>query len=261
MDEGRWRVCSIEHPTARIVEVWLKPVAERLEYLPGQYVLLEDCEGRVPPRSYSIANAPRPDGLISLLVTAAGGRTSSWVHSALEGGDEVTVTGPYGAFVAEPAATRPCLYLCAGSGFAPIRALIEAALEAPGGRSLSLVVSARTEEDVIDRDRLLARQLAYPQFQFMRTLTRGPGANPHGRIPGLLLRLRPDLAGKDVFIAGAPGFVRGCAAAAKLLGADPELVRTEPFFVEPERHRTRCVRNRGRSTQKQVSRPTLPRRT
>jgi CDP-4-dehydro-6-deoxyglucose reductase, E3 len=232
MDE--YRVCSIEHPTAWIAEVWLEPAAERLEYLPGQYVLLEDREGQVPPRSYSIANAPRPDGLISLLVTAAGGATSTWVHSALDAGDEVTVTGPYGSFVAEPAATRPCVYLSAGSGFAPMRALVEAELEAPLGRSLTLVVSARTEGDVIDRDRLLAWDGSYPQFRFIRTLTRGPGPNPHGRIPGLLPRFCPELADRDVFIAGAPGFVRGCAAAAAGLGAEPRLVRTEPFFVEPQ---------------------------
>lgn len=53
MGEGVYWVCSIEHPTARIAELWLQPVAERLEYLPGQYVLLEDCERRVPPRSHS----------------------------------------------------------------------------------------------------------------------------------------------------------------------------------------------------------------
>ena len=101
-----YRIRSIGHPTAWIAELWLQPVAGRLEYLPGQYVLLEDCVGRVPPRSYSIAHAPRRDGLISLLVTAAGGQTSSWVHEALHRGDEVTVTGPYGTFVADPAATR-----------------------------------------------------------------------------------------------------------------------------------------------------------
>jgi CDP-4-dehydro-6-deoxyglucose reductase len=234
MDEGLWRVSSIEYPTARIAEVWLEPVAERLEYLPGQYVLLEDCEGRVPPRSYSIANAPRRDGLISLLVTAAGGRTSCWVHSALNAGDEVTVTGPYGSFVAGRTPTRPCVYLCAGSGFAPMRALVEAELDAPLGRSLTLLVSARTEGDVIDRDRMLAWDGSYPRFRFIRTLTRGPGRHRHGRIPDLLPQLWPELAGHDVFIAGAPGFVRGCANAAEGLGAEPALVRTEPFFVEPQ---------------------------
>ena len=55
-------------------------------------MLLEDRERRVPPRSFSIANAPRPDGLISLLVTRVpDGETSTWVHERLRVGEEVSV--------------------------------------------------------------------------------------------------------------------------------------------------------------------------
>jgi CDP-4-dehydro-6-deoxyglucose reductase len=143
------------------------------------------------------------------------------------------VTGPYGNFVAQSAATRPCVYLAAGSGFAPMRALIEAELEAPLRRSLTLLVSARTDSDVIDRDRILAWDNSYPRFHFIRTLTLGSGGQMHRRIPDLLPHLWTELAGHEVFIAGAPGFVSSCAAVAETLGAEPALVRTEPFFVEP----------------------------
>jgi hypothetical protein len=79
---------------------------------------------------------------------------------------------------------------------------------------------------------------------------------PHGRLPGLLPRLCPELTDREVFIAGAPGFVRACAAAAETLGAAPELVRTELFFVEPwfEEGAMR-VRNRREPTQKDHETP------
>jgi len=100
--------------TPTIVEVWLRPLGEPMGFLPGEYVLLEDSDRRVAPRSYSIANAPRPNGEISLLVTrVAEGATSSWVHDRLRTGDEVILTGPYGTFVADPSRTSPCLYLAA----------------------------------------------------------------------------------------------------------------------------------------------------
>ena len=67
--EAPYRVVSVERRTTTILELWLQPLAGVLEYLPGEYVLLEDRAAAVPPRSYSIANAPRPDGLISLLIT------------------------------------------------------------------------------------------------------------------------------------------------------------------------------------------------
>ena len=232
-DEAPYRVTAIERLTPTIVEAWLHPLAKPLEYLPGEFVLLEDRDRQVPPRSYSVANAPRLDGSISLLVTRVSeGQTSSWVHNRLRAGDEVTITGSYGTFVADPLSAAPCLHLAAGSGLAPIRALIEAALDAIPRRSMTLVFSARTEADVLDRDRFLRWQEIHPHFRYVRTLTRGPGADPRGRIPDVLPELCGGLAEHDVFVAGAPGFVRACAFAAEALGAAPERVHTEPFFVE-----------------------------
>jgi CDP-4-dehydro-6-deoxyglucose reductase len=233
-DQAPYVVIGIEHQTPTIVEVWLRPLAEQMTFRPGEYVLLEDSNRQAPPRSYSLANAPRHDGAISLLVTRVpGGRTSTWVHDRLRAGDEVAITGPYGTFVADPISSAPCLHLAAGSGLAPIRALVEAALEVTPRRSLLLVFSARTEAGILDRERFAHWQDCYPQFRFIRTLTRGVGAEPHGRIPDVLPDLCPDLAAHEVFVAGAPGFVRACASTAGALGATPERVHTEQFFVEP----------------------------
>jgi CDP-4-dehydro-6-deoxyglucose reductase, E3 len=233
--EEPYRVLYTERRTPTIIELWLRPAAGALDYLPGEYVLLEDRDHAVPPRSYSIANAPRPDGLISLLVTSVpDGETSTWVHERLRVGEEVGISGPYGTFVDDPTSTAPCLFLTAGSGVAPVRALIEAALSADADRSLTLIFSARTEADVIDRERFAGWQARHPQFRFIRTLTRAAGPPPRGRIPALLPMLYQDLGDPDVFIAGAPGFVLACATAADGLGAQRARVHTEVFFVEPQ---------------------------
>jgi hypothetical protein len=124
-DEAPYRVSAIEHRTPAIVEVWLRPMDQPMAYRPREYVLLEDAMRHIPPRSYSIANAPRPDGLISLLITrVAAGPTS----------------------------------------VSPIRALIEAALEATPQRPLTLIFSARTVADVLDRERFGRWQTRYPPF-------------------------------------------------------------------------------------------------
>ena len=228
-------VIRIERRTPTIVELWLRPLASVLEYLPGEYVLLEDDRHEVPPRSFSIANAPRSDGLLSLLVTRVqDGETSLWVHEHLRVGQTVNISGPYGTFVDDPTSTASALFLAAGSGLAPIRALVEAALASGARRELTLIFSARTEADVIDRERLERWEAQHERFRFIRTLTRGPGPPPHGRIPALLPQLYADVADHDVFIAGAPGFVLACAAAADALGARRERLHTEVFFVEPQ---------------------------
>lgn len=226
-EQEPYRVAAVHAVTPVIAEVWLEPVSAPLEYRPGQYVLLEDAVGEIVPRSFSVANAPRADGRLSLLVTRVpGGQASEWIHGRLSAGDEVLVSGPYGTFVDDGRSTAPAWYLAGGSGLAPVRALLE---DAPPRRALTLVFSARTEADVIDAG--LGRE---PRFRFVRTLTRGPGPPPHGRIPGLLADLAGDLSDADVFVAGASGFVTACAAAARALGAARARIRTEVFYAEPE---------------------------
>lgn len=231
--EAPYRVVSIESVTPTIVELWLWPLAAPLEYLPGEYVLLEDPSGAMPPRSYSIANAPRSDQLISMLVTRVpGGRTSNWIHDCLEVGDELILSGPYGSFVDHPGSTAPGLFLAAGSGLAPIRALIDAGLAAGARQSLTLISSARTLDDVIDRDRFAGWESRHPQFRVIRTLTRA-GTPPRGPIPALLPTLYDELDDHEVFIAGAPAFVLACAHAVEELGASRARIHTEVFFAEP----------------------------
>ena len=233
--ERPFEVVAIEQATPRIRRLWLRPAAGALGFRPGQYVQLGDAASVLPPRSYSIANAPRPDGLLTLLVARFDhGSISGWVHESLAVGDQVLVSGPYGAFVDDPHATAPALFLAAGAGYAPIRALLEASLAVGRRRQLTLLFSARTEADVIDAAQLAEWQRRRRRFRFLRTLTREPGPPPLGRIPALLPSLALPLRDCDVFIAGMPDFVRACAATARALGADATRLRTELFALEPQ---------------------------
>lgn len=227
-------VTSITRRTPAIVELVLQPAAEPLRHLPGQYVLLGDLDYRVPVRSYSVANAPRPSGELSLLVTEVqGGETSGWVHHRLRTRDRVLVSGPYGTFVADPESNAPALYLAGGSGLAPARALAEEAIARRRPERATLFFSARTEADLIDADLFPRWEREWPGFRFVRTLTRAEGAPPLGRIPTLLPELFPDLGDHDVFVSGAPGFVEACADAARACGVRPGRLHTEAFFEEP----------------------------
>jgi CDP-4-dehydro-6-deoxyglucose reductase len=229
-ERAPYRVQAIRPCTPTIVELRLAPPAEPLAYCPGQYVLLEDDQGAIAPRSYSIANAPRPGGVISLLITRVpGGQAGTWVHERLAIGEQVRVSGPYGTFVDDPASTAPVVFLAAGSGLAPIRALLEAAVAMPRHPALTLVFSARGEADLIDREDFARLQRREPRFRFIRTLTREAGPPPRGRIPGTLATLVGDLGDHDVFVAGAPGFVTACAAAAEALGTSRARLHTEVF--------------------------------
>ncbi len=216
--------------TPRILELRLRPLGSPMRYWPGQTVILGSLECDTPPRSYSIANAPRPDGEISLHVSRVeGGGTSCWIHDRLRVGARVSLSGPYGTFIGDPSADTPVLCLAAGSGLAPIMALAEAALGRGYRQPVTLLFSARTRSDVYEQGRLALWQARHRKFRFIRTLTREAGEAPTGRIPEILPGMFPDLSQHSVFIAGSTGFVEACVTAVKYQGAREELIHSEGF--------------------------------
>ena len=219
--------------TPGIVELRLRPLGERLRYWPGQFVTVGNLEGSVPERPYSIANAPRPDGEITLIVSADHkGLTSTWIASRLEPGELVRVSGPYGTFIGDPSVDEPVLCLAGGSGIAPILALADAALRRGFTSPVTILFSARTEQDVFDKGLVAYWERQYPNFRFLRTLTRQHGDPPVGRIPELLPQLFENLLHYSVFIAGSPEFVAACTDAAVRLGAAEGHLHTEKYFSQ-----------------------------
>lgn len=232
-EEVRYRIESMTWPTPVIAEMWLTPLdSDVVIFEPGQYVLLNDEEFRVPPRSYSIANAPRGDGKISVLITSVdGGETSSWAVQRVPG-DYVVISGPFGTFTPTDSGRMQAL-LAAGSGFAPVRSLIESAKYRGILSDVVVVMSARTEDHLIDEPTMMTLEREHSGFAYIRTLTRARGPAPVGRLPGQLAELVPDIASREIYASGPPGFVRACADAARDAGAHGTHVHTEEFYFEP----------------------------
>lgn len=231
-DDLPFRVLAKCRRTPVIVHVQVEPVDEPLDYRAGHYVLLSDTDNQRPPRSYSIANAPRPDGLLELLVTLVpGGEVSPWVHEELSPGSGVLLSGPYGSFLDDLDEPGPRLYLAGGSGLAPVRALMEAALQRDVPPPMTLLFSARTAADLIEDDRFRRWEQRHSSFRYLRTLTRASGPPPIGHIPDLLADLVPPLEVHRVYVAGGSRFVSACEEAARRHGA--RQVFTEEFFVDP----------------------------
>ncbi len=224
--------------TSRIVEFRFRPVGQTMRYWPGQYVTLGDERANAPPRCYSIANAPRPDGEIVLQVSMVDeGQTSRWIHESLKIGDVVKLSGPYGTFIGDPAVDSPVLCMAAGSGLAPILSLAEAALRRGYRKPVTLMFSARTYDEVYDLGLMRYWETRHRNFTFKPTLTReNHDQCLHGRLPEVLPQQFEDLSQHCVFIAGSPEFVAACVAAAEALGAREEMIHTEGYFgqAQPE---------------------------
>lgn len=234
IQDARFVVVRKRQASPAIIEIVLQPVHQRLDFAAGQYVQVVDPAGRLPPRSYSVANAPRADGRLRLLVTRVpGGPVSGWLTQALQLGEPVLVSGPYGTFTVR-AEARPVLALAGGSGWAPVCSLAEQAAQGGFARPFTALFSARSERDMLDADRTARWQRDHANFRYLRTLTREQGPPPLGRIPQLLPTLGLDLAALEVYIAGPPPLVADCTRAVRALGAAPGHVHTEEFYSDPE---------------------------
>lgn len=229
----RYRVETLRVASPVVLEIALVPVAAAVPYLPGQYVMLGVQEG-IPERAYSIANAPRPDGHIRLLVTRyEDGVTSTWIHRHLERGAEVTLTGPFGTLVADPTQNGPVLLLAAGCGIAPIEAIAESMVSSQPHRPVTLLFSGRTPAYALHRARLEDLQRRHEQFDYVLTLTRDRSAPWHRRVPDMLGKIVDDLQSWEVFVAGTEDFVRACLDDVVKRGVPPTSVHTEEFYADP----------------------------
>jgi CDP-4-dehydro-6-deoxyglucose reductase len=118
------RIVSIEHLAPDIIGVVLKtPPASPLRFLPGQYV---DVIVEGMRRSYSLANAPRADGLLELIVKRyPGGKLSNYWFERAKANDLLRIEGPFGTFFLREEGPKDIVFLATGTGIAPVKALLE----------------------------------------------------------------------------------------------------------------------------------------
>lgn len=118
------RIVSIEKLSSEIIKVVLKnPPSSPMRFVPGQYV---DVIVDGVRRSYSLANAPRSDGLLELIIKRyAGGVLSSYWFERAQPNDLLRIEGPLGTFFLRDATPKNIVLLATGTGIAPVKALLE----------------------------------------------------------------------------------------------------------------------------------------
>jgi CDP-4-dehydro-6-deoxyglucose reductase len=192
-----------------VARVLLAPTdGTRLRRLAGQYldVLLDD--GR--RRAFSIANASEGDDPIELHVRrVAGGGFTRAVFDTLRVGDLLEVEGPLGTFVAREHSERAILLMAGGTGFAPIKALIEHFAALGTRRPMTLYWGAREPRDLYLRALPERWVREMPGFRFEPVVS-DPGS-AHGLRVGLVHEARledhPDLSPFDVYMSGPPAMI------------------------------------------------------
>ncbi|WP_016884993.1 MULTISPECIES: 2Fe-2S iron-sulfur cluster-binding protein [unclassified Rhodococcus (in: high G+C Gram-positive bacteria)] len=142
------KVHRITRPAPDVTVVQLRlPTGVRAKFAAGQYlkVFLDDGDSR----SYSMANPPHEnDGVQLHIRRVQGGRFSDEMLGGLERGTRLRIELPYGEFSLNPDSDRPVIFVASGTGFAPVKSIIEDHLKRGGERSVHLYWGARGQGDI-----------------------------------------------------------------------------------------------------------------
>ncbi len=203
------RVQSLELVASDVMRIRLRlPAAERLQFLAGQYIdiLLKDGTRRSP----SLANPPHDDGLLELHLRNYGGPFSTHVFTRMKEKDILRFEGPLGSFYLREDSDRPVVLVAGGTGFAPIKAIIEHAIHNHIRRPLTLYRGARRAADLYlnELPELWQREHG---IAYVPVLSDVPAGEPWGGRRGLVHQAvmadLPDLSGHEVYACGAPAMI------------------------------------------------------
>ena len=227
------RVVDMTQLNHDVMRLLLKlPDQDRLQFLAGQYVDILLRDGR--RRSYSLANAPHDDVLLELHVrNVDNGVFSGQVFGGMQEKALLRLEGPFGNFFLREDSDRPVLFVAGGTGFAPIKGILEHAFAANLSRPLHLYWGARTRQDLYLPDLPGRWQVEHPNFSYTPCLSE-PAAGDHwdgriGLVHNMLLADYPNLADYDVYMAGPPGMIEAARRDFQDHGLDPERLFSDSF--------------------------------
>ncbi|WP_163558090.1 NAD(P)H-flavin reductase [Halomonas sp. NO4] len=236
------QVTAVEDLTPDVFRVRLEGRAEAMAHAPGQYLQLKlDDDTWVP---FSIANAHAGDGTLELHIQHWPERgNSARLRELVQVAERLTLHLPGGDCVLDSESTRPLLLIAAGTGFAQMKAIIEASLHEAPERPIELWWAARERRDLYLES--LPRQWAaeYPTFRFHMVTERAPETPVagerviahRGRIDEALALDLADAGDHDVYLSGSPGMVYACVDVLASLGLEASRTFSDVFAYAPRR--------------------------
>lgn len=202
------RVSTLEKVASDVIIMTLQlPANETLKFRAGQYIEFMLRDGK--RRSYSIASAPEQGQPLALHIRhMPGGLFTDQVFSTMKERDILRFEGPMGTFFVREDSDKPMVLLASGTGFAPIKAIVEHLRAQGSTRQMTLYWGGRRPQDLY-MDALCrewANQL--PNFKYVPVLSNllpeDHWAGRTGFVHQAVMADLPDLSGYQVYACGAP---------------------------------------------------------
>jgi CDP-4-dehydro-6-deoxyglucose reductase, E3 len=221
-------------PDVAILAVRL-PANANFKFVAGQYVdfLLKDGKRR----SYSIANPPAEAGVAALefhIRETPGGLFTQQVFSTLKVRDLLRFEGPLGTFYLREQSDKPIVMVASGTGFAPIKAIVEYAQAKGIQRPITLYWGCRVERDLYLHD--VAKSWERPGFNYVPVLSDQKWSGRTGFVHRAVMEDFPDMSGVQVYACGAPVMVEAARRDfSAQCGLPPDEFYADSFITEADK--------------------------
>jgi CDP-4-dehydro-6-deoxyglucose reductase len=196
------RVQKIEKVAHDVIVLLLKlPTNERLQFFAGQYIDILQKEGK--PRSFSLANAPHDDDFLELHIrNIAGGAFTQHVFNEMKERDILRIKGPLGTFFLREDSSKPIIFIASGTGFAPIKAIIEHAMHIGIKRTMHFYWGVRKQADLYMLDKV--KKWEQYGIKFTPVVSDEAWSGRTGFVHQAVVEDYSNLSGHQVYACGAP---------------------------------------------------------
>jgi CDP-4-dehydro-6-deoxyglucose reductase len=217
------RIQKLERVADDVMVLQLKlPANERLQFLAGQYIefLLKDGSRR----SFSMGNAPHDDEFLQLHVRhVAGGQFTDHVFGKMKERDILRFEGPLGTFFLREDSAKPIVFVASGTGFAPIKSILEHAFRKDIVRPMTLYWGGRRPKDLYMHELATRWAAEHAHFRYVPVISEAAPEDAWtgrtGFVHRAVMQDFPDLSGHQVYACGVPimvdsarrDFVQQCA--------------------------------------------------
>lgn len=230
------RLTKLTKPAPDVAVMTLQlPSSETFRFYAGQYVEIILKDGK--RRSYSMANSPNQAAALELHVRhMPGGAFTDHVFgagaTAMKEREILRLEGPFGSFFLREDSDKPIVFLASGTGFAPIKAIIEYMIEQSIKREAVLYWGGRRPQDLYMDELARDWERQLPQFRYVPVvsdaLQQDNWTGRTGFVHQAVMKDYPDLSGYEVYACGAPivvesarkDFVAVCGLAEEAFFAD-----------------------------------------
>lgn len=227
------RVESLELLTHDIMKIELKlPENERMQFLAGQYLEFVLKDGK--RRAFSIANAPHDDNLIELHIRhVPDGHFGDFVFSEMKEKSILKIEGPFGSYYLREESNRPIILIGGGTGFAPLKGMLEHAFKIGYDKPIHLFCGVRAKRDLYMDATAKAWLKEFKNLKYTAVLSQPDDSDgwqgKTGYVHEAVVEEYPDLSGYDVYLSGPPAMVKSGMDAFYAIGLPETQIYSDSF--------------------------------